>query len=139
VEEPVLPYGLFTSAANSVYAPGAFLRPTDLSPKLRGLTPEASAATLRRGLPLGAATPVGKALGGTGLGGRQFPMEHTLLSLRGAVAFIGRVPGEYPGASAAASGSTWRRGTRSVGRLRIAFVRSLRFRKPRIFTGVDPG
>ena len=37
VEEPVLPYGLFTSAANSVYAPGAFLRPTDLSPKLRSL------------------------------------------------------------------------------------------------------
>ena len=37
VEELVLPYGLFTSAANSVYAPGAFLRPTDLSPKLRSL------------------------------------------------------------------------------------------------------
>ena len=37
VEEPVLPYGLFTSAANSVYAPGAFLRPTDLSSKLRSL------------------------------------------------------------------------------------------------------
>ena len=37
VEEPVLPYGLFTSAANSVYAPGAFLRPTDLSPRLRSL------------------------------------------------------------------------------------------------------
>ena len=35
--EPVLPYGLFTSAANSVYAPGAFLRPTDLSPSLRSL------------------------------------------------------------------------------------------------------
>ena len=32
-----MPYGLFTSAANSVYAPGAFLRPTDLSPKLRSL------------------------------------------------------------------------------------------------------
>ena len=37
VEEPVLPYGLFPSAANSVYAPGAFLRPTDLSPSLRSL------------------------------------------------------------------------------------------------------
>ena len=37
VEEPVLPYGLFTSAANSVYAPSAFLRPTDLSPRLRSL------------------------------------------------------------------------------------------------------
>ena len=37
VEEPVLPYGLFTSVANSVYAPGAFLRPTDLSPRLRSL------------------------------------------------------------------------------------------------------
>ena len=37
VEEPVLPYGLFTSVANSVYAPGAFLRPTDLSPSLRSL------------------------------------------------------------------------------------------------------
>ena len=34
---PVLPYGLFTSAANTVYAPGAFLRPTDLSPRLRSL------------------------------------------------------------------------------------------------------
>ena len=32
-----MPYGLFTSAANSVYAPGAFLRPTDLSPRLRKL------------------------------------------------------------------------------------------------------
>ena len=32
-----MPYGLFTSAANSVYAPGAFLRPTDLSPSLRSL------------------------------------------------------------------------------------------------------
>ena len=37
VEEPVLPYGLFTSAANAVYALGAFLRPTDLSPRLRSL------------------------------------------------------------------------------------------------------
>ena len=37
VKGPVLPYGLFTSAANSVYAPGAFLRPTDLSPRLRSL------------------------------------------------------------------------------------------------------
>ena len=35
--EPVLPYGLFTSAANSAYVPGAFLRPTDFSPKLRSL------------------------------------------------------------------------------------------------------
>ena len=33
----VLPYGLFTSAANSVYVPGAFLRPTDFSPRLRSL------------------------------------------------------------------------------------------------------
>ena len=37
VDEPAPPYGLFTSAANSVYAPGAFLRPTDFSPKLRSL------------------------------------------------------------------------------------------------------
>ena len=37
VDESVLPYGLFTSAANSVYAPGAFLKPTDLSPRLRSL------------------------------------------------------------------------------------------------------
>ncbi len=37
MEQPVLPYGLFTSAANAVYAPGAFLRPTDLSPRLRSL------------------------------------------------------------------------------------------------------
>ena len=37
VEEPALPYGLFTSAANSVYTPGAFLRPTDCSPRLRSL------------------------------------------------------------------------------------------------------
>ena len=36
-EESVLPYGLFTSAANSVYAPGTFLRPTDLSPRLGSL------------------------------------------------------------------------------------------------------
>ncbi|MDE0195385.1 MAG: hypothetical protein OXP08_07515, partial [bacterium] len=35
--EPVLPYGLFTSAANSAYVPGPFLRPTDFSPDLRGL------------------------------------------------------------------------------------------------------
>ena len=34
---PVPLYGLFTSAANSVYAPGAFLKPTDFSPKLRSL------------------------------------------------------------------------------------------------------
>ena len=39
VGEPVLPYGLFTSVANSVYAPGAFLRPTDLSPRLRVSVP----------------------------------------------------------------------------------------------------
>ena len=36
-DEPPPLYGLFTSAANSVYAPGAFLRPTDLSPTLRSL------------------------------------------------------------------------------------------------------
>ena len=36
-KEPVLPYGLFTSAANSAYVPGAFLRPTDFSPRLRSL------------------------------------------------------------------------------------------------------
>ena len=36
-DEPAPLYGLFTSAANSVYAPGAFLRPTDSSPKLRSL------------------------------------------------------------------------------------------------------
>ena len=36
-KEPVLPYGLFTSAANSAYVPSAFLRPTDFSPKLRNL------------------------------------------------------------------------------------------------------
>ena len=35
--EPAPLYGLFTSAANTVYAPGAFLRPTDHSPKLRSL------------------------------------------------------------------------------------------------------
>ena len=35
--EPVLPYGLFTSAANSAYVPGAFLRPTDFSHRLRSL------------------------------------------------------------------------------------------------------
>ena len=37
VNEPAPLYGLFTSAANSVYTPGAFLRPTDFSPKLRSL------------------------------------------------------------------------------------------------------
>ena len=37
MDEPASLYGLFTSAANTVYAPGAFLRPTDFSPKLRGL------------------------------------------------------------------------------------------------------
>ncbi|MCY3879938.1 MAG: hypothetical protein OXF74_12265 [Rhodobacteraceae bacterium] len=36
-KEPVLPYGLFTSAANSAYVPGTFLRPTDFSAKLRSL------------------------------------------------------------------------------------------------------
>lgn len=36
-EGSVLPYGLFTSAANSVYAPDAFLRPTDFSLRLRSL------------------------------------------------------------------------------------------------------
>ena len=36
-KELMLPYGLFTSAANSAYVPGAFLRPTDFSPKLRSL------------------------------------------------------------------------------------------------------
>ena len=36
-EQPTPLYGLFTSAANSVYAPGAFLRPTDFSASLRGL------------------------------------------------------------------------------------------------------
>ena len=36
-EEPPLPYGLFTSAANSAYVPGAFLRPTDFTPRLRSL------------------------------------------------------------------------------------------------------
>ena len=35
--EPSLPYGLFTSAANSAYVPGAFLRPTDFSRRLRSL------------------------------------------------------------------------------------------------------
>lgn len=30
-------HGLFTSAANTAYVPGAFLRPTDFSPKLRSL------------------------------------------------------------------------------------------------------
>ena len=37
MDEPAPLYGLFTSAANSVYTPGAFLRPTDLSPGLRSL------------------------------------------------------------------------------------------------------
>ncbi len=36
-DELVPLYGLFTSAANSVYAPGAFLRPTDFSASLRSL------------------------------------------------------------------------------------------------------
>ena len=36
-DEPAPLYGLFASAANSVYTPGAFLRPTDSSPKLRSL------------------------------------------------------------------------------------------------------
>ncbi len=36
-KEPVLPYGFFTSAANSAYVPGAFLRPTDFSLRLRSL------------------------------------------------------------------------------------------------------
>ena len=35
--EPPLPYGLFTSAANAIYVPAAFLRPTDFSTKLRNL------------------------------------------------------------------------------------------------------
>ena len=32
-KEPEPPYGLFTSAANAAYVPGAFLRPTDFSPR----------------------------------------------------------------------------------------------------------
>ncbi len=36
-KEPEPPYGLFTSAANLAYVPGAFLRPTDFSPRLRSL------------------------------------------------------------------------------------------------------
>ena len=36
-KEPAPLYGLFTSAANSVYAPGVFLRPTDFSTSLRSL------------------------------------------------------------------------------------------------------
>ena len=36
-EGTLLPYGLFTSAANSVYVPDAFLRPTDFSTRLRNL------------------------------------------------------------------------------------------------------
>ncbi|MCY3884190.1 MAG: hypothetical protein OXG24_04660 [Gammaproteobacteria bacterium] len=36
-KEPVLPYGLFTSAANLAYVPSAFLRPTDFSSRLRSL------------------------------------------------------------------------------------------------------
>jgi len=36
-EEPAPLFGLFTSAANSVYTPAAFVRPTDHSPKLRNL------------------------------------------------------------------------------------------------------
>ena len=36
-KEPEPPYGLFTSAANAAYVPGAFLRPTDFSPRLRSL------------------------------------------------------------------------------------------------------
>ena len=37
MDEPPPLYGLFTSAANSVYVPGAFLRPTDFSLRLRSL------------------------------------------------------------------------------------------------------
>ena len=36
VKEPGL-HGLFTSAANTVYVPSAFMRPTDFSPELRSL------------------------------------------------------------------------------------------------------
>ena len=36
-KEPKPLYGLFTSAANLAYVPGAFLRPTDFSPRLRSL------------------------------------------------------------------------------------------------------
>ena len=36
-KEPILPYGLFTSAANLAYVPSDFLKPTDFSPKLRSL------------------------------------------------------------------------------------------------------
>ncbi len=37
MDEPAPLYGLFTSAANSIYAPGVFLKPTDGSPRLRSL------------------------------------------------------------------------------------------------------
>lgn len=39
-EEPTYLYGLFTSAANTVYVPDVFLRPTDFSPRLRNLVQE---------------------------------------------------------------------------------------------------
>ena len=37
VSQPAPPYGLFTSAANSVHVPGAFPMPTGFSPRLRSL------------------------------------------------------------------------------------------------------
>ena len=75
VEEPVLPYGLFTSAANAVYAPGAFLRPTDLSPRLRSLIQRWAHQLYGDVLLSGAAAPGGKALRRPGLGRRQIPVE----------------------------------------------------------------
>ena len=74
-DEPAPLYGLFTSAANSVYAPGAFLRPTDFSPRLRSPDPEACAAALRRHMPRRSVTSGGKALRRPELGSRQLPVE----------------------------------------------------------------
>ena len=75
VEEPVLPYGLFTSAANAVYAPGAFLRPTDLSPRLRSLIQRRAQQLYGNILLPGAAAPGGKILRRPELGRRRIPVE----------------------------------------------------------------
>ena len=75
VEEPVLPYGLFTSVANSVYAPGAFPEAHGSFAQSAEPDPKAGAATLRRRLLPGAAAPGGKALRRPELGRRQVPVE----------------------------------------------------------------
>ncbi len=75
IEASVLPYGLFTSAANSVYAPGVFLRPNGPFSQAAEPDPETGASALRPRLLPGSASLEGKALRRSGLDPGQLPVE----------------------------------------------------------------